>query len=142
MSDVSETAPAPEEKPKKQRIPRKAKAETPAAPVKAAKPAKAPRAKKLPHFVTQEGKTIVLSGSDVYCRELSAEDQKKWGIKSVEGALGVPCADAPVTLTFKSPKAAEAFFAHSFSAEDEADEIIVAGGKADWNSTGLSNFLG
>lgn len=132
-----------DETPKKPRKPRSDKGKKKTAPKKEAveaKEPKQPRSKKLPCFVRQEGKVVTLSGADVFCRPLDAAARTKWGVKDVKGQLGEKCATEETVLTFKSPKAAAAFFDYSFNAEDENDEIIVAGGKTDWEGESIAGF--
>jgi hypothetical protein len=144
MSDntENEVPETPEEKPKK---PRKPRAKKPApAPVEAApveKPKRAAKGTKLAHAVTHEGKTITVTGTDVYVRKMTSEQMTSFGIKHVDGVLGKPCAES-VVLTFKSPAAASKFFAESFTTEDEAAEFIVAGSKTDWNSDTMNDIFG
>lgn len=126
--------------PKKRGRPAKAKVEE---VVEAPKKRGRPAATKLPNVVEQQGSVLTISGGDVYCRRLTPKKLEEWGIRKVEsGKMGVPCSDAALVLRFKSPKAAGKFFTHSFGAENEADEIIVAGNKTDWQSDVLDDFLG
>ena len=143
MSDNSENevTETPEEKPKKTRKPRAKKAAAAPAPAPAEKPKRAPKASKFSHEVKHEGRCITVTGTDVKVRDMTPAQLAEFGIKSVEGALGKACAE-PVVLTFKSPAAASKFFAASFTAEDEADEFIVAGAKTDWHGEDLSNVFG
>lgn len=101
---------------------------------------KAPKKPRQVHEVVQEGNVITLRGTDVELQELSAEQQAQYGIKSVEGKMGEPCAE-PLVLRFKSPKAAQEFFAMCFNLEDEATSFIDAGGKTDWMSENMSDML-
>lgn len=103
-------------------------------------PAKAPKKPKMVHEVVQEGNVITLRGTDVQMAVLSAEQQALYGIKSIEGQMGVPCAE-PLVLRFKSPKAAEDFFAMCFSLEDEATSFIDAGGKTDWMCEDMARMM-
>lgn len=148
MSETIETeaAPSSEEAPKKPRKPRKPRAShkpkaeaAPEAPPE--KPARAPRSKSMPNFVECAGKIITVSGKDVFVREMDAAARALHGIKEVQGTLGKPCIET-LTLTFKSPKAAEKFMADSFATENEDEEMIVAGGRTEWRGDGLTDFLG
>lgn len=103
-------------------------------------PPKAPKKPKMVHEVVQEGSTITLRGTDVQMQALSAEQQATYGIKTVEGVMGQPCAE-PLVLRFKSPKAAEDFFAMCFNLEDEATSFIDAGGKTDWMCEDMSRMM-
>lgn len=123
----------PAEKPKRKRAPRKAAA--PAEPV-----VKKARAPKMAHEVVQDGKFIRLSGTDVTLRRMTPKQRAEFGIKDIDGKMGVPCAE-PVTITFKSPKAAAEFFELSFMDEDGENEWIEAGSKADWLSEDISNMM-
>ena len=128
----------PPEAPKKKRAPRKPKAE--AAPAEVEKPKRAPRVAKLPNAIKLDGRVIVVTGTDVYVRDMDAAARTKHGIKQVEGTLGKPCAEM-LTLTFKSPKAAAVFFNESFTAENEDDEMIVAGSKTDWEGDTIDSIF-
>lgn len=131
---------AEKEAPKKRGRPPKAKVEevVAEAPKKRGRPST-----KVANFVRQEGSVMTISGADVYCRRLTPKKMEEWGIRKIEsGKMGVPCAEVPLVMRFKSPKSAAKFFTHSFGAENEADEIIVSGNKTDWESDALDDFLG
>lgn len=124
---------APTEKPKRKRAPRKPKEEAvTAAPKKERKP-------KEEHDVTQEGRHIVVRGSLVTVGKMTPTQRTKHGIKSIDGRLGVPCAE-PVTITFKSPKAAEDFFDGCFNCDDEFDGFIEGTSKVRWYSDMFKSF--
>lgn len=120
-------------KPKRRRSPRKA-IPVDAAPKKERKP-------KMAHEVIQEGKFVHLRGTDVVMDKLTPKQREAVGIKAVDGKLGVPCAE-PVTLTFKSPKAAAQFFERCFTDEDGTHNYIHTSGKTDWMSEDLADMLG
>jgi len=123
------------EKPKRKRTPRKPKEEAvTAAPKRERKP-------KMVHEVVQDGKFVHLRGTDVVMDKLTPKQREAVGIKAVEGKLGVPCAE-PVTLTFKSVKAAAQFFERCFTDEDGTHNYIHTSGKADWLSDDLADMLG
>lgn len=122
-------------KPKRKRAPRK-----PAAAA-AAEPVKRERKPKMVHEVVQDGKFIFLRGTDVMLKRMTPKQRAAFGIKDIDGKMGVPCAEQ-VKLTFKSPKAAADFFALSFMDETGEDEWIDAGSKADWLSEDIANLMG
>lgn len=127
-------AEATPEKPKRKRTPRKPKEEVvTAAPKRERKP-------KMVHEVVQDGKFIRLSGTDVLLKRMTPKQRAAFGIKDIDGKMGVPCAE-PVTITFKSPKAAADFFELSFMDETGEDEWIDAGSKADWLSEDIANMM-
>lgn len=121
-------------KPKRKRAPRK-----PAAPVEAAP--KKERKPRMVHEVVQDGKFIFLRGTDVMLKRMTPKQRAAFGIKDIDGKMGVPCTEQ-VKLTFKSPKAAADFFALSFMDETGEDEWIDAGSKADWLSEDIANLMG
>jgi len=127
---AKQTVEAESEAPKKARTRKpRAKPEAEAAPAPAAAK-RTPKAKML-HEVVHVGNRIYLRGTDVRLREVPREQWGLHGIKGIEGEAGKPCAEE-VVVTFKSPRAAAKFFSTAFNAEDDADEHIVTGGKADW----------
>ena len=121
------------EKPKRKRAPRKA------APVET--PVKRERKPKMVHEVMQDGKFIYLRGTDVMLKRMTPKQRAAFGIKDIDGKMGVPCAET-VTITFKSPKAAAEFFEMSFMDETGDNEWIYAGNKADWLSEDIANMMG
>lgn len=131
---VMTTPEAAPEKPKRKRSPRKPKeAAVAAAPKKE-------RKAKMVHEVRQEGKHIVLSGTDVTIAKLTPKQREAAGIKDVQGKMGVPCAE-PVVLTFKSEKAAERFFENCFTDEDGTHDFIDTGSKTSWLSDNIADML-
>lgn len=107
------------------------------APVKAEKAEKP--LKKPKHRVEHVGNTIVCAGKEVTVRAMTPDEQKKAGIKSVSGPFGTPLDGVELTLTFKSPKAASAFFQSQLEAEE--NEVIEGSGKAEWYSDDLNEML-
>jgi hypothetical protein len=101
------------------------------APRAARVPVKRAAKPKMVHEVVHVGNRIYLRGTDVRLRDLPREQWALHGIKGIEGEAGKPCAEE-VVVTFKSPRAAASFFSAAFNAEDEAEEHIITGGKADW----------
>lgn len=135
---ATEVVTAPPEaapKPKRKRAPRKPATEKTEEPT-----VKKARAPKMVHEVVLDGKLIRLSGTDVSLRRMTPKQRAEFGIKEIDGKMGVPCAE-PVTITFKSPKAAAAFFGLSFMDEDGENEWIEAGSKADWLSEDIANLM-
>lgn len=139
-----------EKKPKRS----KKSPDVPAAPA----PAKAEKAEKPPkkpkHRVEHVGNTIVCAGREVTVRAMTPDEQKKAGIKSMTsmtskgealgnadaaGSFGVPLDGVELTFTFKSPKAASAFFQSQLEAEE--NEIIEGSGKVEWYSDDLNDML-
>lgn len=124
---------APAEKPKRKRAPRKPKEEAvTAAPKKERKP-------KEEHDVTQEGRHIVVRGSFVKVAKLTPSQRTQHGIKGIDGKLGVPCSE-PVTITFKSPKAAEDFFDGCFNSDEGYEDLIDGNSKVRWYSEMFKGF--
>lgn len=123
-------------KPKRKRAPRK-----PAAAAAPEAPVKRERKPRMVHEIVQDGKFIYLRGTDVTLKRMTPKQRAAFGIKDIEGKMGVPCAE-PVTITFKSPKAAADFFELSFMDETGEDEWIDAGSKADWLSEDIANMMG
>lgn len=122
-----------EAKPKRKRAPRKPRAAAEAAP-------KEPRSKKLPNEVKQEGKNILLTGKEVKLAKLTPKQRANFGIKEIDGKMGVPCVE-PVMLTFKSEKAAITFFENCFTDEDGTHDFIDTGNRTQWLSDHLSDMV-
>ncbi len=123
-----------EKKPKRS----KKSPDAPAAePVKAAKAEKPP--KKPKHRVEHVGNLIICAGKEVTVRAMTSDEQKKAGLKATTGTFGVPLDGVELTLTFKSPKAASAFFQSQLECEE--NEVIEGSSKVEWYSDDLNDML-
>lgn len=84
------------------------------------------------HFVLYDGKTVVLSGSDIHLVDISPMAAKLLGLKNHRELEFDRSCKIPQTMEFTTATAAFDFYAAALHALKPRDELILCSDKTDW----------